>query len=159
MDLWTAKKWIKRYDTARTRHGVRLRCDKNIDSEVRRTCKEFCRWLRLEYEFPVRVPIYLKASATISAMDGEQVSATFFGPYDKYQEPYIRVAVGDYQELLKKRGKDDALASYICSIAHELTHYFQWLNGIELTAIGEERQASRYASLILEKYAETREHP
>lgn len=59
----------------------------------------------------------------------------------------------------EKRQKDDILASYICSIAHELTHYYQWLNGVELTPIGEERQASRYASLILKKYAETREHP
>lgn len=159
MDLWTMKKWVQRYDTSCIRHGVRLRCDKEIDPEVRRACKEFCQWLRMEYEFPMRVPIYLKNSALIKAMDKEMVSATFFGPYDKYQEPYIRVAAGDYQELLKKRGKDNALASYLHSIAHELTHYFQWLNGIELTPIGTERQAGRYAGLILDKYAETREHP
>lgn len=60
---------------------------------------------------------------------------------------------------MKKRGKDNALVSYLHSIAHELTHYFQWLNGIELTPIGTERQAVRYAGLILDKYAETREHP
>lgn len=159
MDLWLMNKWIKRYDTSCIRYGMRLRCDRDIDPEVRRACKEFFKWLRLKYEFPVRVPIYLKNSAMIRAMDGEMVSATFFGPYDKYQEPYIRVAVGDYQELLKKKQKDDILASYICSIAHESTHYYQWLNGVELTPIGEERQASRYASLILKKYAETRKHP
>lgn len=159
MDLWLMNKWIKRYDTSCIRYGMRLRCDRDIDPEVRRACKEFCKWLRLKYEFPVRIPIYLKNSAMIRAMDGEMVSATFFGPYDKYQEPYIRVAVGDYQELLKKKQKDDILASYICSIAHELTHYYQWLNGVELTPIGEERQAGRYASLILKKYAETRKHP
>lgn len=153
------KNWVKRYDISRIRKGVRLRCDKDIDPEVRRACKEFCKWLRTEYEFPVRVPIYLKNSSRLKAMDGEMASATFFVPYDQYQEPYIRVAVGDYQELLKKRGKDNALAAYICSMAHELTHYFQWVNGIELTPIGEERQAVRYAGLILDKYAETREHP
>ncbi len=78
---------------------MRLRCDKNIDPEVRRACIEFCKWLRSKYEFPMRVPIYLKDSVAIKAMDGEMVSATFLRPYDKYQEPYIRVAVGDYQKL------------------------------------------------------------
>ncbi len=159
MNLWLMNKWIKRYDTSRIRHGMRLRCDKNINPEVKRACKEFCKWLRTEYEFPVRIPIYLKNSSMIRAMDGEMVSATFFGPFDKYQEPYIRVAVGDYEELLEKKKKDNILASYICSIAHELTHYYQWINGVELTSIGEERQANRYANLILNEYAETREHP
>ena len=159
MNLWLMNKWIKRYDTSRIRHGMRLRCDKNINPEVKRACKEFCKWLRTEYEFPVRIPIYLKNSSMIRAMDGEMVSATFFGPFDKYQEPYIRVAVGDYEELLEKKKKDNILASYICSIAHELTHYYQWINGVELTSIGEERQANRHANLILNEYAETREHP
>ena len=159
MNLWLMNKWIKRYDTSRIRHGMRLRCDKNINPEVKRAGKEFCKWLRTEYEFPVRIPIYLKNSSMIRAMDGEMVSATFFGPFDKYQEPYIRVAVGDYEELLEKKKKDNILASYICSIAHELTHYYQWINGVELTSIGEERQANRYANLILNEYAETREHP
>ncbi|MCL2670548.1 MAG: hypothetical protein FWF10_00740 [Clostridiales bacterium] len=51
------------------------------------------------------------------------------------------------------------MASYLFSLAHELTHYFQWINGIQLTEIGEERQATCYANWILDEYAETREHP
>jgi hypothetical protein len=43
-------------------------------------------------------------------------------------------------------------------MAHELTHYFQWLNQLDLTLIGEERQAKRYAHLIVEDYADTKEH-
>ena len=44
-------------------------------------------------------------------------------------------------------------------MAHELTHYFQWINSIKLTPIGKERQATNYADYVLEDYAETREHP
>lgn len=61
-------------------------------------------------------------------MTGNWFLLLFFGPYDIYVEPYIRVAVGDYKELLKTEQKDDVLAGYLCSIAHELTHYFQWIN-------------------------------
>lgn len=91
--------------------------------------------------------------------NGEMVYATFFRPYHIYDEPYIRVAAGGYEEFSESREKDNELAGYLESIAHELTHYFQWLNGIELTVIGEERQASRYAKIILSQYAQTRDHP
>ncbi len=85
MDLWIMRKWEKRYDISCIRHGVRLRCDKNIDPEVRRACIEFCKWLRSKYEFSMRVPIYLKDSVTIKAMDGEMVSATFQKKNFKYR--------------------------------------------------------------------------
>ena len=92
-------------------------------------------------------------------MDGELVSATCFQPYNKKEEPYIRVSTGDYPELLRKSGKNNALAAILCSIAHELTHYFQWINGIELTEIGRERQATAYGKIIIREYSETRAHP
>ena len=47
----------------------------------------------------------------------------------------------------------------LLTIAHELTHYFQWINALKLTPIGQERQATKYARYILDEYAETREHP
>ncbi len=161
MNLWKTEKWREKYDMTRIRGGLRLRCDSGIDCEVRRACKEFCYWLRKEYKFPVRVPIYLKNQDRIRAKDGELVTAIFCGPYNKYHEPHIRIAVGDYQELLllNPEDKDNILAGYLCSIAHELTHYYQWLNDIELTPIGEERQAVRYGEFILNEYAQTREHP
>jgi len=161
MHIWTIEKWIDYldYDAQQYRTGLRLKSDKNVDPEVRRACKEFCKWLRTEYFFPVRIPIYLKGKKQIKAMDGEFVSATFFGPYDLKSEPYIRVSTGDYEELLDQRGRDNALVAILHSIAHELTHYFQWINGIELTPVGEERQATMYARYILDEYAETRGCP
>ena len=122
-------------------------------------CLRFCAWLRTEYFFPIRIPIYFKQAARIKAMDGELVSATFFEPVNRQDEPYARIATGDYQQLKEKIGRDNALASILLSVAHELTHYFQWINDIRLTAIGEERQASRYARFILDEYADVVEHP
>jgi len=54
---------------------------------------------------------------------------------------------------------DNALAAVLGSIAHELTHYYQWINDIELTEIGFERQASHYRDRIISEYSQTREHP
>jgi hypothetical protein len=68
---------------------------------VRRAFIRFARWLRQEYVFPIRVPVYLYPSRTILNRDGAHVSATFLGPFDRGEEPYIRVATGDYADLKK----------------------------------------------------------
>ena len=161
MHIWTLRRWEKYYDLSDAKHrtGLRTRFEKGVDPEVRAACLRFCAWLRTEYFFPIRIPIYFKQAARIKAMDGELVSATFFEPVNRQDEPYARIATGDYQQLKEKIGRDNALASILLSVAHELTHYFQWINDIRLTAIGEERQASRYARFILDEYADVVEHP
>jgi len=161
MHIWTINKWEKFYDVTKKgyRTGVRLKFDKNVDDEVRRACKEFVAWLRTMYFFPIRVPIYIKHLEKIKALDGEYVVATCFLPSDRFAEPYIRVTAGDYYLMKEKNGQDNALAAILGSIIHELTHYFQWVNDLQLTEIGTERQAKNYVKIILSEYAETREHP
>lgn len=45
--IWTIDDWEKNIDLTREGHrtGLRLRFDKDIDSEVRRACKEFAVFL------------------------------------------------------------------------------------------------------------------
>jgi len=159
MIIWSVSKDARQELKPNRREGLRLRCDKDLDPEVKRACKEFCAWLRKNYEFPVRVPVYLKSTEFIKARDGDYVSATFLGPFDRAEEPYIRVSQGDYANEVQERGQDNALASILHSIAHELTHYYQWLNKVELPEDKEEAQAVRQARCVIRKYAETREHP
>ena len=141
------------------REGIRLRFEKDVCPEIREECIQFVQWLRKEYQFPMRVVIYVKSAEQIKALNGEMVSATFFGPYDLMQEPYIKVATGDYEENAERWGKEDALRANLCSIAHELTHYYQWIKRHEEWASGErtdyfERQALYYAEKIVEDYEE-----
>ena len=79
--LWECKDWSKYIDTNR-RTGIRQRFDAGVDKEVHRACKEYIAWLRTQYDFPVRVPIYFKEREYIVTSKGEQCSALFFGPYD-----------------------------------------------------------------------------
>lgn len=161
MNLWKCDDWSNFVDYSYEWHrsGLRLRFDKGVDKEVKRACIEFCKWLRTQYFFPKRVPIYFKSSEFIYSQAHEKVSATFLGPYDKKLEPYIRISTGDYLKMEKKWGKDNALAAILGSIAHELSHYFQWLKDINFPSAKEERQALYYKRKIIEKYAEIREHP
>lgn len=158
MHIWCLENW-KKYISHECRSGIRIRFDADIDDEVRRSCKEFGKWMRYEYYFPIRVPVYIKNSTYVRANDGDLVYGTFFRPNEYSVEPYIRIAAGDYAKMNIEWGKDAALAAILKTMAHELTHYFQWINNLKLTPIGEERQATQYSRFILDEYAETREHP
>ena len=141
------------YDNCRW--GVRLVSEKNVDRDLNKACKELLKWLRNHYQFPIRVPIYLLSRPMIKTRSGKLVSATFLAPYDRLVEPFIKVAVGDYEELKNKCGRDNAIAAIFTSILHELTHYFQWINQVDFN----ERQAIYYAKKIINDYAMTRDHP
>jgi hypothetical protein len=159
MHIWTIDNWEKFYHEKKVRSGLRLRFDLNIDPNLKRALKEFCQWIRHNYYFPMRIPVYFKSAKHIRALDGELVSATFFEPDSKYVEPYIKIAVGEYEDLLKTKSADDAISIVLRSLAHELTHYYQWINDLKLTSMGSERQAKQYADFIIDEYSCTREHP
>ena len=51
------------------------------------------------------------------------------------------------------------IAGILNSVAHELTHYFCWINDDDMTDDEEECYAKEYADWLLGSYAMTREHP
>lgn len=163
--LWKPENWHELID-CNSRKGIRLRFETGVSPEVRLACIRFVSWLRTEYEFPIRVCIYFKSLKVITSLSGESVSASFLGPFDISQEPYIRIAVGDYNELLEDVGRDNALAAILHSIAHELSHYFQWIkdheNWINASIKSNEKyekQAKYYADQIILDYAKVVDHP
>ena len=106
--LWAFCNWSQ-YLHGEYRCGVRLRFDQGVDPEVRRACKQFVNWLRKWYEFPVRVPIYFKNQKVVYSRSGKSFSAIFSGLYALNEEPYIRIAVGNYPNLLVARRQEDKL--------------------------------------------------
>jgi hypothetical protein len=123
--------------------------------EVKNALIRFAKWLRKNYEFPIRVPVYLRPEKQLTSMAGDKVSASIFLPFDKTEEPYIRIATGDYKDEKRMRGRDNALAGYLSSLAHEMIHYHKWLKGNDVS----ERGVVVKASNIVDKYALTTDHP
>jgi len=138
----------------RSRRGLRIRGQRG-NPEVRGALVRFARWLRTQYDFPICLPIYLHPSKTIVTMHGDEVSASFFAPWDRRVEPYIRIATGDYPRLKRQRGRDNAIAAFICSLSHEIMHYLQW---VESGDICEEGVAKRAVG-ILRRYEKSVDHP
>ena len=158
MNVWESTDWTK-HIPSQSRSGIRLKCEKNVDKDLKSACVSFFKWLRTEYSFPIRIPVYLKKTTSLKAADGDSVKGIFFEPVEYSVEPYIKIAAGDYCNLKNKWGRDDAIATILTCIAHELTHYFQWINNVPVSDDKRERQAYYFAKKILAQYSSTRLHP
>lgn len=138
------------------RSGLRIRGSRG-HPEVCAALVRFAKWLRANYEFPMRVPVYLSPCETVTSIHGEEGTASFFTPFDHNVEPYIRIATGDYGACKEKEGRDNALAGFLASLAHEVIHYQQWVSGGHATV--SERGVIRKASIVVNQYALTVDHP
>ncbi len=134
--------------------GMRIH-GRNGHPEVRDALVRFAKWIRKEREFPVRVNVYLSPEERVIARNGDKYTGLIWIPDDPNLYPYIRIATGDYGERKREHGRDNALASDICTLCHELIHYWQWLEHDDIWERGVPRQASR----LLDRYAETTDHP
>jgi len=161
MNIWRCNNWKVYYNDVNNLHrkGLRFKFDSGISSDVKSVCKDFGKWLRQEFVFPIRLPIYVKNTETIIAKDGESVYGTFSFSDNREFEPYIRIAVGDYQIEQEKIGRSRAMTTILLQIAHEITHYYQWINGYDLSEGKAETQAVKYSLKIKNEYAMTREQP
>ncbi len=89
----------------------------------------------------MRVPVYLLPGETFETADGQTVVSSFFAPFDRSQEPYIRIATGDFPQLKRQRGRDNALAAFIVSLNRQIAHYWQWVEKGKTWDKGVDRQA------------------
>ena len=157
MNPWKNKNWMIFYSSVMLqRSGLRLHFCGEYCKILKLFLLDFGKWLRQEYEFPIRVNVYFKSQPYIKAFDGDQVSATFWGSFDRKREPYIKIAVGDFYALVEKSNVFSALCNTAASLAHELTHYYQWINDFQLSEIQEERQSRYYSKKIVYRYLEER---
>lgn len=137
-----------------TRTGLRIRGERG-HPVVRRSVIRFAAWLRNHHEFPVRLPVYLSPHERIVAMTGGLICSAFFAPWAPDVEPYIRMATGDYPILRVELGRDDALASILHTLAHDVVIYQRWIQTGEIP----DRGARVRARGMLHRYAETVAHP
>lgn len=162
MNPWKNRQWHEFYDNHQAAQtGLRLHFQQGINSVLRSVFLNFAGWLRINYPFPVRINIYIKNALSIKAMDGELVSATFFGPDHLLKFPYVKIAAGDHGSISGSSGEFgefNAICDRISSLAHELTHYFQWINGMDeyMSDRQSERQARYYQKTIVYDYLDDR---
>ena len=124
--------------------------------EVRKCFIRLAAWLRKEYEFPVRLNVYLFPHHFITAKDGDdKCLGTVWCPDSHEEYPYIRIATGDYEGRKKEEGRDNALAGDIHMLCRLIIKYWQWLDTNDMWEKGVNRKATK----MLRLYERTTDHP
>ena len=91
-------------------------------------------WLRGEFEFPVPVRVSCERGRKLRCRDVELAFGVLFSPYDRRYRPEIRLACGDF-------APDEPITDALCdeedgimlSLTHEIVHYFQYINGFDMS--------------------------
>ena len=160
--VWMLDDWMKNktLNDGEMKRGISFRFDSTIHEELRRQCLGFSNYLRTEYFFPLKITVYIKDKRKVRASDGDFCEGIFASKSDDFsKEPCIYIAGGKYSEKKTQEEKDNELAWILWTIAHELTHYFQWINDLPLTEIGMERQANKYGYFLFDEYNEYKNNP
>ena len=112
--------------------GLLIKCSNEIDMRTRDICCEFGRWLRRNVNFPIRLTIYIKDSYKRKNKLEKEFSASFVVPLNANDNPYIKVATCN-RGTNKSVNEHKVEVSILHSIAHEVTHYIQWINNLEFS--------------------------
>jgi len=130
--MWIEKVDKHHYMDSSTR-GLRLYFGKDVNGELKSEIINFCKWLRSEYYFPLRILVKIM-NWDIIVLSSEEECVGVFACQDNWDEkkdskkklPKIYVAVGKFDKQLKKHGFVKTLHKHLTNIVHELTHYYQW---------------------------------
>ena len=112
-----------------------------------------------EFQFPVKVSVFSRQMIVLKPQMVNVFLLFLLNHTERADTHIFTIAVGSYAEHKDKVGRDAALGGILRSAAHELTHYYQWLNDVRLTGRGYEIQARYYADVVIDWYATTCEHP
>ncbi|SFS64009.1 HEAT repeat domain-containing protein [Marininema halotolerans] len=110
------------------REGIYTRSYPEVQAQFRIPFQLFAKWIRKKRSFPIRVVVYLYKEDWIINRSGEEVAGLFFAPYDKNEEPYIKVATGDFNSIDSDCEEGMGIYAYLQVFAHEVVHYEQWLH-------------------------------
>ena len=147
MNLWQS--FEKTY-CASINQGIAFHFENGLDRKLRVIYLDFARWLRNKYVFPVHLTVYILNQEKIRLRNGTLAYGSF--RWNPIRTPRIKIPSKVEEVLLSECSIDEVYIMIMSSFVHELTHYFQWVSGLEQTSAVSERQANYYRYRIIEQY-------
>lgn len=148
MNLW--QKFEKSKNQSFENEKIIFHYEDGIDVELKKLYCSFAGWLRNNYVFPVRINVYILNCEKIRLSNGQMAYGSFRW-YPK-KNPVIRIPSAVNNDLLEEYAIEEIYEQILSSLVHELTHYFQWVIGLNQSNAVSERQANYYRYRIIEKY-------
>ena len=161
-NMWIDKEFKTVYMQSPVK-GLRLHFQKGVNADLRKECVNFCKWLRKNFWFPIRVNLYiLECENFYSNKDSVKTDIAVFYYQKTWDEkertekvfPRVCIATGKYGKQLKRHGYKKTIRNYLVFIAHELTHYYQWFfyEFAKRTNRSIEYEATRWAHWLVNEF-------
>ena len=146
--FWIEKEFKNEYIDSAKETGIRCVFSKGFNEVTKNEIKQFIKFIRANYYFPIRVKIMFdNTTHFISQTDGHKYYGVFFdGDADIKTYPEIYIAA--------KQTERNSIEDILFSVAHELTHYYQWyfLEDEKRTDRSLEIEANKWTKYILHTY-------
>ena len=131
--------------------GLRCKYPINFDAQTKIGVSSFIRFIRKKYYFPIRLCVeFFDKTHFVNTVDGHKYYGIFYdGDAQKNIYPKIFIA--------SRLAESNPLEDVLFSIAHEITHYYQWyfMEDTERTDRSLEIEANKWAKYILHNYLST----
>ena len=146
--FWIEKQFKNEYIDSSKEAGIRCVFSKEFNEDTRTEIMQFIKFIRANYYFPIRVKIWFdNETHFVNQTDGHKYYGVFYdGDSDKTTYPKIYIAA--------KQTEKNSIEDILFSIAHELTHYYQWyfLEDDKRTDRSLEMEANKWSKYILYTY-------
>ena len=147
--FWIDRIYKKEYYNSAKSNGVRYKFFDGFDEQTKNQITDFIFFLRKKYYFPIRLNIVFCSEDSFKHhIDNHKYYAAFYGMDDENKKTYPRISVA------AKITKNNSLNDVLFTIAHEITHYYQWYFLEEDIRIDRslEIEANKWSAYILDEY-------
>lgn len=152
MIFWIKNEYKNEYLGSAKASGLRYKFynyDNEFDQNTVLQIKEFIKFLRRNYYFPIRINIlFCNTSHFNHIIDNHLYYGVFYGMDDEKRKCYPRISVA------AKISNHHTIEDILYILAHEITHYYQWyfLEEDKRTDKSLEIETNKWAKYILELY-------
>lgn len=131
---------------------IKLSVRPTVNKLIAKKIINYIEWLSKNYEFPLQVDINITGAKFVyNSITVEKVNGTFYAPFDKTERSRIKISTGDFAQLMKLHGKEDAIFYMLETISHEIQHYYQWVDDLDF----DEEDAEYGATELTTEYMES----
>jgi hypothetical protein len=139
MNPWECKQYKNIYRNTINEGGISIYFGKS-PSDLKKAIDKFITWLETNYDFPVKIYIDFVYKNYLKMRSGRKVNGKFCW-LDTHDDVEIIIPIKEYP---KKRDLEDIMGS----LAHELTHYMEWINNIDQS----EDETDKYCFILWDQF-------
>ena len=123
------KNWLFQRKTAEDEKtkNIKIVYDDGVDQYVKDVIYNFCRNLERNYQFVVPLNIYVVNKPHLDNEAGDKSVCAYGSPWKLSERgAYIKMAVGDYDDLVRERGRYDAVFAILEPLSDKIIIYLTW---------------------------------